>query len=97
MVGTLERKPIEVWKFNRQVPAVSAGTLLRIQANEPFLLHWTSDEWHTSTDTPSTTTALEIEFADIQVSQQDGPVRFTFLWKEENRWEGKDYEVKIHE
>jgi len=95
VAGSLERSAIEVWKFNRQVPMVSAGTFLRIQRDMPFLLHWTSDEWQNSTDTRSTATSLGIHFADIQAPQIDGSIRFTFLWKEENRWEGKDYDVKI--
>jgi len=94
VVGSLERNAIEVWKFNRQVPAVPAGALLRIQADMPFLLHWTSDEWQSSTDTRSQATALGIEYADIRVPQ-NGLIRFTFLWIGENRWEGKDYDVKI--
>ena len=94
VAGSLVRNSIEVWKFNRQVATVPAGTLLRIQSDLPFLLHWTSDEWQSSTDTRSQATALGIEYADIRVPQ-DGPIRFTFLWIEENRWEGKDYVVKI--
>ena len=93
--GSVEPNAIEVWKFNRQVPMVPAGTLLRIQANSPFLLHWTSDEWQSSTDTESKATTLGIDFADIRVPHQDRPIRFTFLWTEENRWEGKDYDVRI--
>jgi len=93
--GIVERKAIEVWKFNRQVPKVPAGALLRIQADSPFLLHWTRDEWQSATDTRSTATALDTSFADIQVPDQDKPVRFTFLWQNENRWEGKDYQVQI--
>jgi glucoamylase len=95
VTGSLERKAIEVWKFNRQVPKVTPGILLRVQADMPFLLHWTSDEWQSSTDTRSTATALGIDFVDIHVPQQDESIRFTFLWTDENRWEGKDYEVKV--
>jgi hypothetical protein len=73
---------------------VPAGAVLRIQADMPFLLHWTSDEWHNSTDTRSQATALGIEYADIRVPE-NGLIRFTFLWIEENRWEGKDYAVQI--
>ena len=91
----LDRQAIEVWKFNRQVPKIPAGTLLRVQAEMPFLLHWTSDEWQSSTDTHSTTTALGIDFVDIRVPQPEGPIRFTFLWTAENRWEGKDYQVEV--
>jgi glucoamylase len=95
VTGRLERNAIEVWKFNRQVPKIPAGTLLRIQADSPFLLHWTGDGWHSSTDTQSMATALGISFADIQVPHQDSPVQFTFLWVNENRWEGQDYQVEI--
>ncbi len=93
--GTTERQPIEVWKFNRQLPTVVAGTRLRIQANSPFLLHWTSDDWQHATDTQSRSTTVGIEFVDIDVWEQKGPLRFTFLWREDNRWEGKDYTVEM--
>jgi glucoamylase len=93
-----ERKTLEIWKSNRQVQIVSPGTLLRIQANSPFLLHWTTDDWQHSTDTRSQGTAIDIEFVDIPLpEQQKNPIRFSFLWLEENRWEGRDYTVKVRE
>jgi glucoamylase len=93
-----ERKTLEVWKSNRQVQIASPGMLLRIQANSPFLLHWTSDDWQHSEDTRSQGTAIDLEFVDIPLpEQQKNPIRFTFLWLEENRWEGKDYTVKVLE
>jgi glucoamylase len=95
VAGNEERNAIEVWKFNRQVPAAAAGTLLRVQADSPFLLHWTSDEWQHSTDTRSRATGVGIEFVDILLPGQKAPIRFTFLWVEKNRWEGKDYKVEI--
>jgi glucoamylase len=90
------RPLIEVWKMNRQVRRVPAGAWLRVQAEEPFVLHWSDDEWNTVHDTPSTATALGLEFVDIQVdSKQKAPLRFTFHWAMGNRWEGKDYAVEI--
>jgi len=47
------------------------------------------------TERRSTATALGIDFVDIPVPQQDALIRFTFLWVDENRWEGKDYNVEI--
>jgi glucoamylase len=91
-----EREPIEIWKFNRQIAGVQAGTRLRIQADLPFLLHWTTDGWLHPTDTESTATGLGIEFADVPVTGENSVIRFTFLWVNENRWEGKDYQVEIH-
>ncbi len=86
---------IEVWEFNRQVQMVEAGTVLRIQANSPFLLHWTNDDWQHSTDIPSRTTAMEIDYADIAVPNSTISLQFTFLWVDEDRWEGKDYNVQV--
>ena len=42
--------------------------------------------------------AIDLQFVDIpSPEQQKNPIRFTFLWLEENRWEGKDYTVKVFE
>jgi len=90
-----ERQPIEVWKFNRQVPHVVAGGRLRIQADARFLLHWTEDDWQHASDTRSVGTVVGVEFVDLQPQQQNAAIRFTFLWLDDNRWEGKDYIVQI--
>ena len=92
------RRIIEVWKMNRQVRKVLAGALLRIQAESPFVLHWSDDEWTTPRDTNSTPTALGIEYVDIQIdAAQQGWLRFTFHWPVENRWQGVDYAVEIEQ
>jgi len=90
-----EHHPIEVWKSNRQVPTIAVGARLRVQAHSPFLLHWTSDEWMHSTDTRSTATGVDIEFVDLSLPEQKTTIRFTFLWVDENRWEGTDYQVEL--
>jgi len=90
-----QHSAIEVWKFNRQMPAIAIGSRLRIQASSPFLLHWTVDEWLHSTDTRSTSTGVDIEFVDLPLPARETTIRFTFLWVDENRWEGKDYEVEL--
>ena len=91
-----ERQAIEVWKVNRQIPKVMAGTRLRIQAGSPFLLHWTSDEWQHYTDSRSTSTNLDVEFVDVAVPEMASIIRFTFLWLSENRWDGRNYEIDVH-
>jgi glucoamylase len=98
VIGKGKRETLEVWKSNRQIPIVSPETLLRIQANSPFQLHWTCDDWQHSTNTRSQETAIGIDFVDIPLPpQQENPVRFTFLWLEENRWEGNDYAVSLRQ
>ncbi len=90
------RKKLEIWKRNRRVRSVKAGWTLRIQASERFRLHWSADGWSTANDTDSASTALESHFLDIPISQsQRAPIRFTFFWSREARWDGSDYEVAI--
>jgi hypothetical protein len=43
-------------------------------------------------------TAIGIEFVDIPLpKKQKNPIQFTFLWLDEDRWEGKDYKVNVRE
>jgi glucoamylase len=79
---------LEVWKPNRQVREVTAQ-VLQIQSPESFWLHWTNDGWASASDTPSTSTGIGIEFADIAIDgNRSAPVRFTFFWTGSNHWVG---------
>lgn len=89
-------KALEVWKPNRQPRQVKRGMTLRIQAPTSFRLRWTLNEWQKMNDMPSQPTRVGIEFVDIPInSNQKAPVRFTFFWNREERWEGRDYEVNV--
>ena len=89
-------KPLEVWKFNRQVKGMAAGGTLRIQASAAFQLHWTGDEWQTAHDTRSTPTGVGKQFVDIPVPEgQRAPIRFTFYWTGVENWDGRDFRVGI--
>jgi len=90
------RKDLEVWKPIRRVPRIRPGHVLRVQVPSSFRLHWTLDDWQTTTDTPSQRTALGLEHVDIRVGKaQQAPVRFTFYWTESEHWEGQDYKVAV--
>jgi len=94
VVDRAQVQPVEVWKPNRRPSAVAPGSVLRVQANAPFRLRWTMSDWREIHDTYSMPTALGIDHVDLQVPlDQQGPVRFTFYWTREERWEGKDYGV----
>ena len=38
---------------------------------------------------------MDLEFVDLHLPEQNGPVRFTFLWLDDKRWEGKVYTVDL--
>jgi glucoamylase len=87
---------LEVWKPDRKVRSVRPGWTLRIQAPAHFRLHWSANEWQTANDGEAASMALGSCYFDIPVSpQQRAPIRFTFLWTVDSRWEGRDYEVGI--
>ncbi|MFW6156499.1 MAG: glycoside hydrolase family 15 protein, partial [Armatimonadota bacterium] len=90
------RADLEVWKPIRQVREVRRGHTLRIQAPRPFTLVWTDDEWRTTREENATETALGISYVDIAVAEdQQAPIRFTFHWTDDDRWEGVNYEVEV--
>ncbi len=94
--GRAVRRRIELWKHNRQPKTVRAGSLLRIQALDPFILHWTRDDWKTVLETASTMIPIGLSHADINIAaDQTAPIKFTFRWRDPDRWEGRDYTVEI--
>ena len=90
-------RALEVWKFNRQPTRVWAGVPLRIQAEAPFRLLWTLDDWATMESRDSQeVSGLGVHFLDLNVPQDGKPtLSFTFFWMEAGRWEGKNFDVTI--
>ncbi len=88
---------LEVWKHTRQIRFMRAGEVLRVHGNARFTLRWSSDNWKTVNDSDSMRNALEIDFVDMKDAAVDAGncICFTFLWMEENRWEGQNYEVAV--
>jgi glucoamylase len=100
------RRDLEVWKPVRQVRRVLRGQTLRIQAPAAFRLRWTRDEWRTATDTDSLDPGLDVAYVDIPIdAAQRSPIRFTFFWRADAKfesftrthdtWEGRDYAVEV--
>jgi glucoamylase len=92
------RKDLEIWKFSRRARSVPAGGTLRIQDASPFRLRWSLDDWRSSADAQSLTTALGIHYTDLVVPKgQQAAVRFTFFWPQAERWEETDFRVDVGE
>jgi hypothetical protein len=48
-------------------------------------VHWTNNGWASASDTPSTSTGIGIEFADIAIhDDQSAPLQFTFLDRQQS-------------
>lgn len=89
-------RPIDVWSFRRPIAAIARDHRLRVIGGSPFCLHWTDDEWAHSHDTDARSTALAVWYVDLGVPAASClPLRFTFYWPTEDRWEGRDYVVDV--
>jgi glucoamylase len=87
---------LEIWKPNRQPPQMKRGFTLRIQAPGSFRLLYTLNDWKTENLVEAVKTSLGVGFVDIPVSaSQTLSVRFTLYWPEKERWEGRDYTVRV--
>jgi glucoamylase len=89
--------PLIIWRFNHQIRTLPQGKILRIETLVPTQLRWSGDEWRTATDETSRDTGLGVHVIDLPSEKLHGcgTLQFTFYWPEAERWEGKNFEVKV--
>ena len=95
--GKPSQSPHRVWRFSRQIRALSAGKRLRVETLVPARIHWSADGWKTSSDTDTRDPGLGVSRADLSASGWPAgtEVVFTFYWPKTNRWEGVDFRVRV--
>jgi len=95
--GPVESK-IEVFKLRRQIQSIPAGKVLRIIAGAPFAVRYSLDGWATVDQVSSQSFGYSGSSCDLPTSmgeKQGSALSFTILWTDENRWEGRNFDVKI--
>jgi glucoamylase len=94
--GSAPRTKIEFWQPKHPVGRARKGHTLRICAPRPFRLHWShagDSQWR---DGDSQATGIGGEYVDIPPVNFDPCIEFTFLWKDRNSWEGRNYQVEAY-
>jgi glucoamylase len=87
---------VEVFRLNRQIDHIVAGSKLRVLADEDFILVYTVDNWQTTLTTDSRTVGFAGHFVDLETQpSQAGELIFTFHWQRHDRWEGRNFEVRL--
>jgi glucoamylase len=87
---------IEVFKLRRMLKSVEAGRVLRIIARQHFCVLWSADNWKTNATIDATALGCVGSFADLPTTkEQTGQLSFTLFWTEENRWEGRNFDVAL--
>jgi glucoamylase len=89
--------PFASWRFNNRCRRMAAGRTLRVEATAPFMLHWSSDGWHSNFDVVARDTTVGIYVVDLPTRSMpsESTIQFTFKWTADNRWDGTNYSVEI--
>ncbi len=89
----------EMWSARHAIRRIPAGKILRLIMVVDATVVWSVDGWTSTHKTEATpVAALETWFADLPTeSCLDGSViEFTFFWKADQRWEGRNYSVAVN-
>jgi glucoamylase len=85
------------WRFNNKPHSMPCGKKLRILMPEPAMVHWSFDNWQTSSNGDSEESGWNSRHLDLPAETlvSGRQVVFTFYWKNRGEWEGRDYIVAI--
>jgi glucoamylase len=88
----------EIWTLRHPLRRVSRGKILRIILADEARVVWSVDNWAQTNQSPTThASGLDLWFADLPSAEwtRDSVLAFTFFWKRDQRWEGRDWKVSV--
>ena len=85
------------WRFNQIRRTIPFGKSLRIEVLAPATVHWSDDDWLTTTNSKTTDTGLGLHYVDLPTSglSPASNILFTFFWPDANKWEGTNFQVTV--
>ena len=85
-----------MWRFNLKTRTVPAGYNVRIEVLSAATVVWTTDNWSTQQEQPTTDTGLGVHVVDIASESLpvDTRIIFTFRWPD-GQWEGTNFELRV--
>lgn len=88
---------VAVWRLDARIRDCAQGRTLRLDFDRPAVMHWSSNEWVHTTDTPAVAVTDGVYAAELPTAGAiDGAVfRFTVYWVNELRWQGEDFAVTV--
>jgi len=89
----------EMWSARHSIRRMLHGKILRLIIAADATIVWSINGWASSNQADAThISALNLWFADLPKEKcPDGSViEFTFFWKKDQRWEGKNYSVVVY-
>lgn len=89
--------PRLVWRFNHKIRSMPVGKILRVETLTPATVHWSADDWTTVQNASTHDTGLGVHTVDLatDAAPEGSQIKFTFHWSDADRWEGKDFIVRV--
>jgi glucoamylase len=90
----------EIWTLRHPIRRMPKGKTLRVILPAEAVIVWTIDDWKRSNESQANyVDELNLWFVDFPTAELAGesPVEFTFFWKREKRWEGRNFRVEVVE
>jgi glucoamylase len=90
-------RQVSGWRINNKPRSIPQHKKLRIKLLDPALVRWSIDGWKSAHDTNTRDTGMGLHILDLPTASlpTGSQIVFTFLWTQENRWEGTDYTVTV--
>ncbi len=88
----------EVWTVRHQLRLAPPGKILRIIVAAEATIVWSTDNWIRRDESQTSyQPELNLWFADFPTAEwpQGSAFAFTFFWKRDQRWEGRNWQVNI--
>jgi glucoamylase len=88
----------EIWSLRHPLRRISRGKILRIILTSEATVVWSTDDWmHTKRTDTTHQSELNLWFAEFPTAQWPigSVLTFTFLWKRDQRWENRDWQVSL--
>ncbi len=87
---------VDIWSFGRKAATVIPGHRLRVLAEQPFEMVWSSNGWADTNHGVSRPAGSAGHYADIPTAAgQSGGIDWTFFWPGDHRWEGRNFGVQL--
>jgi len=92
------RNPCEFWSHRHPIRCMPAGKILRIVVLAEAAVIWTTDGWASNHAVDAARfPSLDLWSADLSTDSlaAGATVEFTFHWKADDRWEGRNFSVAL--
>jgi len=88
----------EIWTLRHALRRVPHDKILRIILAAEATVVWSIDEWARRNESETKQQSeLNLWFADFPTAEWPvgSTLAFTFVWKRDQRWEGRDWQIRI--